>query len=84
MSKKPKTKAGTEASGIVALTVAVTFAMNGAYIPAGIAGLIGILLLIAYEYLGYTELDLTRDEVREVSAEAGGRIEDELEQYKKE
>lgn len=75
-----KSKTVTESSGIVALSVAVTFAMSQAYIPAAIAGAIGLGLLLAYEYLGLKDLKLTRAEVQEFSEETGKTLDEEIEE----
>jgi len=47
-----KGRTTTEVSGMTAIAVAVSLALEGMLLPAGVALLMGVALLVVYEYLG--------------------------------
>lgn len=72
------TRTATEASAIAALSVAVGFATGGAYLAAGIAGVIGLALLGAYEYLNLKMVSLDEDQIEQLSEVASDRLQEQL------
>jgi len=78
-----KTRTATEASAVVALAAAVSFSFGGAYIAAGIATLIGVLLFVLYERFGISSIELNEDEVEFVSSEGEELVEEALDEFEK-
>jgi hypothetical protein len=79
-----KTQTATEASAITALSVGVTLAASGAYLPAGVAGVVGIGLLAVYEHLNLSGVRLEKEQIRDFSEFAGEQIEEEAERLAEE
>lgn len=73
---RTKTKSATEASAAAAMAVAVALAFSGAYIPAAIAGAIGLLLFLAYEKLNVQNVELSEEEIEQISERTSDVIED--------
>jgi uncharacterized membrane protein (DUF4010 family) len=79
-----KTRTTTEASAIAALSVGITLAASGAYLPAAVAGVIGIALLAVYEHLNVSALRLDKEQIRDFSEFAGEEIEEQAEELAEE
>ena len=71
-----KTQAATEASAAAAMAVAVAFVFSGAYIPAAVAALIGVVLFVAYEKFGYEGLNVSEEQIEAAAEETDTRIEE--------
>jgi hypothetical protein len=74
MSQRTQTPTG--ASAVTALSVAAMFAVNGRYIEAGVAGLIGVALMGAYHYLQMEDFKVDEETIEDISEEAGSAIEE--------
>ena len=59
-------RTATEASGITALAVGVSFIISGAYIPGLATFVLGIALIGVYETLGIENISLTEEQIEEV------------------
>ena len=68
-------RTATEVTATSALAVAAGLAFSGAYIPAGIAALIGVVCFIAYERLNVQGVQLSEEEIEQISERAGEEIE---------
>jgi len=79
-----KARTATEASAIAALSVGVTLAASGAYLPAAVAGVVGIALLAVYEHLNLSGVRLDKDQIKDFSEFAGEQIEEEAERLAEE
>ena len=72
-------RTGTEASAIGAISLATALAVSGAYIPALVAGGIGVVLLVIYEAFGIDGIEVTEDEVKRIAEGVGDVIQEEEE-----
>lgn len=81
MAMGVKGRTSTEVSGITAISVAVSLLMQGMYMAAAVAFLIGVGLLIAYEYLGIEKLRYSEAEIEETAEDAGERAEKKLDSF---
>jgi hypothetical protein len=79
-----KTQTATEASAITALSVGVTLAASGTYLPAAVAGVVGIALLAVYEHFNLSGVRLSNEQIRDFSEFAGEQIEEEAERLAEE
>jgi len=68
-------RTATEASAVASIAIAVSLALSGAYIGAGVAALIGIALLVAYEKLKIKSIDLDPELIEEIANKSQKEIE---------
>jgi len=76
-----KGRTSTEVSGMTAIAVAVSLALEGMFIPAGVALVIGVGLLAVYEYLGIGNLGYSEEEIEETAKEVGETVEEEVDSF---
>ena len=69
-----KTRTATEASAVTALAVAVGFAFSGTWIPAVVAGIVGVALFAAYEYMEVDHISLSEEEIERISQKADEQL----------
>ena len=74
---KSITNAATEAGAATAIASGVAFAFSGAYVPAVLAGGIGVALFVAYEYFGVTNLPANEEDINRFVNIAAERLEQE-------
>lgn len=74
-------RTATEASGITALAVGVSFIVSGAYIPGFFALAIGVALIGVYEFAGIGGIELSEDQIEVLSETAGETTEEAVEEY---
>lgn len=79
-----KTRTATEASAVVAISVAVALAFSGAYIAAGIAGLAGVVLFVLYERYGIDSISVSEEQVEEYSTLAADEVQEAVEKAQNE
>lgn len=60
-------RTGTEGIAITALAVAAKFAIEGEPITAAVAGVIGLLFLVAHDHIELGDLNVTEEDVANVS-----------------
>lgn len=76
-------RTATEASAVAAVAVAVALATSGAYIAAGVAGLMGVALFFAYEQLQIETITLDPELIERLSVQAEEEIEDAVDEMEK-
>jgi len=76
-----KGRTSTEVSGMTAIAVAVSLALEGMFIPAGVALVIGVGLLAVYEYLGIENIGYSEEEIEETAEEVGETVEEEVDSF---
>lgn len=70
------TQTATEASAVAAVAIAVGFAFSGAWGPAIIATLLGVILFAVYEYLGYEGIQLSEEQIEQIVEESNSQLEE--------
>lgn len=78
---KFKGRTTTEVSGMTAIAVAVSLALEGMLLPAGVALLMGVALLVVYEYLGIENLGYSEEEIEDTAEDVGETVEDEFDSF---
>lgn len=69
-------RTATEASGITALAVGVSFIVTGAYIPGLVTLVLGIALIGVYETLGIENISLTEEQIEEIGESADDAVDE--------
>jgi len=83
MAKQSTKRTATEVSAVASIAVAVSLALTGAYIAAGVAALTGVVLFIAYEKLQIESITLDPELVRRLSMLSEEKIEEFIEEKEK-
>lgn len=69
-------RTATEASGITALAVGVSFIVTGAYIPGLVTFVLGIVLIGVYEMFGIENIGLSKEQIEGVGENTEEVIDD--------